>query len=189
MKIKKTLVLSFISVLLLAFPVTAFAATSTNTVASTSTSTSSSTAPSSSADTIAPKLVRDKAFVDYGNSYLLVGKEFPAKVEAVITGWLPDPCHILQVSVNSATSYNTVNIEVYSLYDPSQVCISVLQPFKTTVELGSFGKGDYTVLVNGIKLGSFSIGSPTFSGTAPAQSSSTTTAKSASIYTLINVLR
>ena len=176
MKIKNTFVLSIVTLILLALPATALAAPSTNSaflstsaqaggnsdytglaISTTSTSTSTSTDPSlsDSAQTGAQKLLRDKVFLNLDKSYLIVSKDLPVKVEAVVSGWLPDPCHILQVATKASIVDNIISIQVYSLYDPTQACISVLQPFSTTVPLGIFGKGEYTVLVNGENLGSF----------------------------------
>ena len=201
MKTKKTIILSIVSILLMAFPITAFAATNTypdasstkaypsqlsiagssSTTSSTDTFASSGLAISSSTQTIAPRLLRDKAYVDYAHSYLMVSKDFPTKVEAVIVGWLPNPCHILQISVGSFSTANTINIQVYSLYDPSQVCVDLLQPFKSVVSLGSFGKGLYTVVVNGTKIGEFGVSVPTLTTINPVKSISTSVDSSIAI--------
>jgi hypothetical protein len=195
MKIRKILILSMASILIMAFPLTAFAATnsypdatstkthssplsnsgSISTISPTNTSASNSPAISSSSQIIAQKLQRDIAYIDFAHSYLLVSKDFPIKVEAVIAGWLPDPCHILQVSLSSASVNNSIYIDVYSLYDPNQICITVLQPFKTSILLGSFQKGQFTVLVNGVLLGKFSVIVPTTSSAVATKSTSFST--------------
>jgi hypothetical protein len=187
MKIKNTFILTIVTLLLLAFPVTAFAAPNTYPVASSaqaaagaaassSTSTStSSTSLTSSGQNDTPKLLRDGVTIDLAKSYLVVSKTYPANVTAVISGWLPDPCHILRVSSKFASASNAIDIEVYSLYDPTQACTAVLEPFITKVSLGSFDKGQYTVLVNGMKLGGFGVSVPSITAIAPTNSFSTST--------------
>ena len=203
MKIKKTFVATIATLLLLAFPATALAAPSTSsplistsapaatntvylsllsssgsaalTTSTTSTSSSSATSLLSSTQTGTQKLLRDKVFLNLDKSYLIVSKEYPIQVEAVISGWLPDPCHILKTATKASIIDNIINIEVYSLYDPTQACITVLQPFTTKVPLGTFGKGAFVVMVNGEKLGSFGSGvTASFSASTSILSSTTT---------------
>ena len=197
MKIKNTFILTIVTLLLLAFPVTAFAAPNTYPVASSaqaaagaaassSTSTStSSTSLTSSGQNDTPKLLRDGVTIDLAKSYLVVSKTYPANVTAVISGWLPDPCHILRVSSKFASASNAIDIEVYSLYDPTQACIAVLEPFTTKVSLGSFEKGQYTVLVNGMKLGEFGVSAPSITAidliTASTSTSTSNTSSSVSL--------
>jgi len=46
-------------------------------------------------------------------------------------------------------------VEVYSLVQPDQVCIQVLEPFDVNVPLGSYVAGSYTVVINGEEMGEF----------------------------------
>jgi hypothetical protein len=101
------------------------------------------------------KLTRDKVFLDLAKSRLIVSSGSPVKVSAVLTGNLPDACHLLRIVVGTAASSGNINIQVYSLFNPGVACITVLKPFSVTVPLGSFTSGQYTVMVNGILLGRF----------------------------------
>jgi hypothetical protein len=100
-------------------------------------------------------LKRDEVTVDLGTSQLLVTATEPAQAKAVINGTMPDPCHSLRVEVTPADSTNTININAYSLYDPNTACVTKVDPFSATIPLGSYSSGDYTVNVNGEKLGMF----------------------------------
>ena len=125
---------------------------------STSTSSASLSSSSYSPQPTDAALTRDKVFIDLENSRLLVSATRPVKVEAIIAGYLPDPCHVLRVVVGAATVSNTININVYSLFNKGTACITVLQPFSVNVPIGTFSSGTYTVMVNGLRLGSFSAG-------------------------------
>jgi hypothetical protein len=79
----------------------------------------------------------------------------PPQVGLVLVGSLPTPCHYLRVNMTAPDAENKIVIEVYSLADPSSVCITVLKPFETTVNLGSFPSGTYTIWVNGKQVGEY----------------------------------
>ncbi len=132
--------------------------TASSLTATSITSVLTSTGTSSSSYSPQPgdiKLTRDKVFLDLAKSRLIVSTGYPVKVSAYLVGNLPDPCHVLRVVVGSSTTSSTINISAYSLYDPTLACVTVLQPFSVTVPLGTFSSGQYTVLVNGVLLGTF----------------------------------
>ena len=134
------------------------ASTDSSLVSTSSTSVSTSTSTSTASYSPQPgdiKLTRDKVFLDLAKSRLIVSTGYPVKVSAYLVGNLPDPCHLLRVVVGSSTTSSTINISAYSLYDRTLACVTVLQPFSVTVPLGTFSSGQYTVLVNGLLLGTF----------------------------------
>jgi hypothetical protein len=73
----------------------------------------------------------------------------PATVNLDVTGTLPTPCHQFAYTLGQPDAEGNINIEVYSLVDPTVICTQVLQPYEETVDLGSFPAGSYTILVNG----------------------------------------
>ncbi len=179
MKTKGTIILSIAAVLLAAFATPVFAAPA---VASGS---SGNSASSISASSYSPqpgdvKLTRDKVFLDLSNSRLIVSAGSPTKVAAVIAGNLPDPCHLLRIVVGSTITSTSINISVYSLFDPAVACITVLKPFSVTVPLGSFSSGQYSVLVNGSLLGRFNASPVTTTASSSAASPSVSTASTTS---------
>ena len=98
-------------------------------------------------------LQRGEAFVD--STEVLVLEIYPVQINLVLSGNLPTPCHQLRIAVNQPDDANRILVEVYSVADPEQVCIQMLQPFEITYSLGSFPSGSYTVLVNGAEVGQF----------------------------------
>jgi len=84
---------------------------------------------------------------------ILILESFPPQFVMQLSGSLPTPCHQLRVEVSEPDEQNRIQVEVYSLVDPEQVCIQVLEPFEANVHLGSFASGAYTVWVNGEQVG------------------------------------
>jgi hypothetical protein len=101
-------------------------------------------------------LKRDDVFLDLPTSQVVVTLGEPVTVEAILTGNLPDPCHSLRVVVTPADANNVISLEVYSIVDTRIACTTVLQPFSSSIPLGIYSNGDYTVTVNGEPLGGFS---------------------------------
>jgi hypothetical protein len=175
MKIKSAYILTIVTLLFAAFsgPVSAASAKvavgsdtlSLAIVASTSIAsetTGSATTPlSTSSACYAPQpgdanLISDKVFLDMTNSSLIVSKTYPVQVSASLTGYLPDPCHVLRVVVGAPNATNVISISVYRLVNPGTSCIPAQQPFSVTVPVSSFTTGRYSVWANGMKLGEFS---------------------------------
>lgn len=81
------------------------------------------------------------AFVDAVTFVFL--ESDPVQVRATISGTLPTPCHDLVVTRDGD------RVDVSSRFDPTEVCVEVLEPFETTVDLGSKDDGAHTLEVNG----------------------------------------
>jgi hypothetical protein len=103
-------------------------------------------------------LSRDQVYVDLFNSQILTSATETSQVKAVLQGNLPDPCHSLRVIVTPPDTNNTINLDVYSLVDPGKACITMIKPFTASIPLGSYSSGQYSVMVNGEKLGVFGTG-------------------------------
>ena len=74
-----------------------------------------------------------------------------------LVGFLPTPCHEFHVDINEPNDANEIHLDVYSLVDPGQNCITVVEEFNEAVELGEYPAGNYRVLVNGVDIGGFEI--------------------------------
>ena len=72
-----------------------------------------------------------------------------------LNGSLPDPCHELRVVRSGPDAENRIDLDVYAVVDPGDICITVIEPFSASIPLGSFEGGTYSVWVNGEKLGEF----------------------------------
>ena len=98
-------------------------------------------------------LTRGAALID--STDLLVMESYPVQIILALKGSLPTPCNQLRVVVNPPDQENQIQVEVYSVIDPGQICVQVLEPFEVNVGLGSFPAGHYSVWVNGEMIGSF----------------------------------
>lgn len=98
-------------------------------------------------------LSRGEVFLN--ESQLLIRESFPPQIALNLSGDLPTPCHELRVTIQEPDAENKINVEVYSVVDPDQVCTQVLEPFQESMELGTFPSGHYTVWVNGEMVGEF----------------------------------
>lgn len=100
-------------------------------------------------------LTAGNAYPDLQSSELLVLESYPVQINLVLRGELPTPCHQLRVQLPPPDAQNRIEVQVYSVVDPDQMCIQVLEPFEATVSLSSFSNGTYLVFVNGEYLGEF----------------------------------
>jgi hypothetical protein len=100
-------------------------------------------------------LTTGNAYPDLQSSELLVLESLPVQINLVLRGELPTPCHQLRIMLNPPDAQNRIEVQVYSVVDPDQMCIQVLEPFEATVSLSSFSNGTYFVFVNGEYLGEF----------------------------------
>jgi len=101
------------------------------------------------------EMIRGAVFVD--SQEILLLESFPVQVTLEVSGNLPTPCHMLRAEVSEPDSENNIYVELYSLSEPGVVCVQVLQPFETSIPLGSYSAGGYSVYLNGEKVSEFSI--------------------------------
>ena len=100
-------------------------------------------------------MVRGNVFVD--NSEILLLESFPVQINLTVQGNLPTPCHFLRAEVSEPDENGRIDITLYSLTEPGTACILVLQPFETTIPLGPYPSGTYTVYINGEEAGEFEV--------------------------------
>jgi hypothetical protein len=98
-------------------------------------------------------LQKGNAFIE--GSDLLIMESFPPQIALHLSGNLPTPCNLLRIKVSAPDADNRITMDVYSLVDPGRQCTQMLKPFETTIQLGSFPTGHYSVWLNGEKLGEF----------------------------------
>jgi hypothetical protein len=99
-------------------------------------------------------LARGKVFVD--TSEILTLESYPPQFLLHLTGSLPTPCHQLRANVQPPNEQDQIQVALYSVVDPEQICVQVLEPFEVNLPLGSFAQGSYTVLLNGDQVGQVS---------------------------------
>jgi hypothetical protein len=98
-------------------------------------------------------LTRGEVFVNEAS--LIIRESFPPQISLTLAGELPTPCNQLRAEINPPDSENKIVVDVYSVIDPNQVCIQVIEPFEESLDLGTFPTGHYTVWVNGQMAGEF----------------------------------
>lgn len=75
-------------------------------------------------------------------------ESFPPQLSVQITGYHPDSCEF-PVEVETTTVDNTITVEIYRNIPPNVRCAGESVPYETSINLGSFDPGDYTIDVNG----------------------------------------
>jgi len=98
-----------------------------------------------------------------GNVYLndvqlMVMESYPVQVAISISGNLPTPCNELRYTVAEPDADSQIFVEAYSVSNPDEICIEVLEPFTENISLPvqDLPDGSYTVFVNGELVGEFS---------------------------------
>jgi hypothetical protein len=97
------------------------------------------------------KLIRGE--VTISEKELQVQENEPDQYVLFLSGTLPTPCHQLRVTISEPDEKNQIDVDIYSVVDPAEICIQVLEPFEANIPLGSYPSGEYSVFVNGQSVG------------------------------------
>lgn len=100
-------------------------------------------------------LQRGQVFIEMAE--ISVPESAPATAILHLKGSLPTPCHHLRAEVSKPDAENRIMVKIYSLVDPNLVCMQVIQSFDSQFSLGKYKSGNYTVWINGEKIGKFSL--------------------------------
>jgi hypothetical protein len=84
---------------------------------------------------------------------ILTMESYPPQFAVMVSGAMPTPCHELRVEVSEPDQKNQIHVKIYSINDPSKMCIQVLESFETNVPLGTPPPGTYQVILNGDEIG------------------------------------
>ena len=98
-------------------------------------------------------LTRGNVYINEAS--LIIRESFPPQISVTITGDLPTPCNQLRAEIHEPDAENKILVDVYSVVDPDQVCVQVLEPFEESIDLGTYPTGHYTVWVNDQMAGEF----------------------------------
>jgi hypothetical protein len=98
-------------------------------------------------------LSRGEAHLD--SVELLTMESFPLQFTLALKGGMPNPCHHLRVAVSPPDVQNKIDVDVYTVVDPTAICAQVIQEFDVNFQLGSYPTGHYTLFVNGQKVAEF----------------------------------
>ena len=83
-------------------------------------------------------------------------ESLPVQYKLYLNGNLPTPCSELRVVISDADKKQRVYIDVYSIFDPNEMCIQVLEPFNVQIPLEQYPNGT-TIWVNGEKVGEINL--------------------------------
>ena len=72
----------------------------------------------------------------------------PVRAELNILGSVPSSCHELRVKINPPTAAYEIFIEIYSIVNPNLNCEDVFQQIETSILLGVYSAGRYSIWVN-----------------------------------------
>ena len=98
-------------------------------------------------------MTRGEAYLD--DVELLTLESYPPQFMLNIKGNLPNGCYQLRVAASEPDAENKVNVEIYSIADPDQICAQALAPFEVSYPLGTYPSGTYSLWVNGEKVADF----------------------------------
>jgi len=101
------------------------------------------------------KLQRGNVYLDIQE--ILTLESFPPQFVLELKGNLPTPCNKLRVKVNPPDTNRQIQAEVYSLVNPAEICIQVLEAFQVSVPLKGLPAGTYKVLVNQQPVGELTV--------------------------------
>lgn len=90
-------------------------------------------------------LVRGDMYLD--RTEILVMESYLVQIALHLVGDLPDPCHELRAIINIPDENKRIRIELYSVFDPTLICIQVLQPFDNRLGLGSYPSDRYMIYI------------------------------------------
>jgi hypothetical protein len=108
-----------------------------------------STGGVSASDPTAAGGTPDPVYVDSTEIEYL--ESFPVQVRLLVKGSLPTPCHEAVFEVQDLG--DRLDVLLWSLADPDQVCAQVLEPFELAIPLGSFESANVPVVLNGDEVG------------------------------------
>ena len=78
----------------------------------------------------------------------------PMRAELHVLGSMPSVCSELRIKIDPPNDKYQVRIEIYSVAKPKLNCDNVFQQVDTTILLGVYSAGQYTVWVNDSYIGS-----------------------------------
>jgi hypothetical protein len=96
-------------------------------------------------------LIRGEAFIN--ESHIILQEDDSQPHLLILSGALPTPCHQLRVFIPEPDDLDRIHIEVYSLSDPGETCIQVLESFEANIPFEVVPSGEYEVVVNGDSIG------------------------------------
>ncbi|MHA2428070.1 MAG: hypothetical protein ACXADB_08620, partial [Candidatus Hermodarchaeia archaeon] len=100
--------------------------------------------------------VRAPAYL--GEMQIFIMESYPVQISLYIQGELPTPCHTFSYSITDPNEKLEIHVDAFSLVEDEAVCVQMVQPFEENIPIPMAGQadGNYSVWVNGEKVGEFS---------------------------------
>jgi hypothetical protein len=88
---------------------------------------------------------------------VLATGSLPSEVSVALSYRLPTPCNQLRVEISQPDAQNRIQLSIYALAPKDKPCtlMALSTPMETSLNLGSFAAGQYTVWINGQQVGEF----------------------------------
>lgn len=96
-------------------------------------------------------IIRDPVYVE--KAEILQQESFPVQVLLRVEGQLPDPCHDAVWAVADPDPHGRIYVDLHSEAPPALACIQVLQPVAVQIPIGALKSGNYTIWLNGERVG------------------------------------
>jgi hypothetical protein len=95
--------------------------------------------------------------VEIVSASVVVAESMPPQISVALAYRLVTPCNDLRVSVSQPDSADRIQLQVYGVAPKDKPCtlMALATPQKTSISLGSYPAGTYTVWVNGAEVGEF----------------------------------
>lgn len=97
----------------------------------------------------------DQGDVQLEKTDLMIMESWPVQISLQVEGTLPTPCHQLRAKISEMGDDQRVEVEMYSLSHPDDICPQVLEPFDVNIPLGSYKDEGVSFWVNGEKVGEY----------------------------------
>ena len=88
---------------------------------------------------------------------VFLSKSQPPQLMVNFAYFQPTPCYQLRVEISGPDSENQIALKAYAVTEKDKACtlMALATPLQTSLDLGSFPRGHYVVLLNGNQIGEF----------------------------------
>jgi hypothetical protein len=92
------------------------------------------------------------------NTSLMTTDSLPVRLGVNFTYALPTVCHQLRVGVSGPDASGRIDVQIYTLVDPTEICIMIaMAPVSDTILIGVLPGSTYSIYVNGEKVGDIAL--------------------------------
>ena len=88
---------------------------------------------------------------------VFLSKSQPPQLMVNFAYFQPTPCYQLRVEISGPDSENQIALKAYAVTEKDKACtlMALATPLQASLDLGSFPRGHYVVLLNGNQIGEF----------------------------------